>query len=54
MPYRTDHADLARRPLRHGAKESDVPEILDRIEAGAWDALAAAFPLLEEDSNIED
>ena len=41
-------------PFVMGAKESDVPEILDRIEAGVWDALAAAFPLLEEDSNIED
>ena len=41
-------------PFVMGAQESDVPEILDRLEAREWDALAARFPLLEEDLNLED
>ncbi len=41
-------------PFVMGATESDGPEILDRLEACDWDALAEAFPLPEEDRNLED
>lgn len=41
-------------PFVMGAAISDVPEILDRLEAGEWDALAARFPLPKDDLNLED
>jgi len=40
-------------PFVMGATEADAAEILDRLEAGDWDALAARFPLPEEDRNLE-
>ncbi len=37
-----------------GAQESDVPRILDLLQAGDIDELAIAFPLPEQDRNLED
>jgi len=36
-----------------GAQEADVPRILDLLEAGDLETLAAAFPLPEDDLNLE-
>jgi len=36
-----------------GAQAADVPRILDFLQAEDLDGLAAAFPLMEEDRNIE-
>ncbi len=40
-------------PFIMGAQEPDVPEILDQLEERDWDALAARFPLPEDDLNLE-
>ncbi len=37
-----------------GAQEGDVPRILDLLQAEDLDGLAIAFPLPEQDRNIED
>ena len=37
-----------------GAREEDVPRILDLIQAGDFAGLADAFPLPEQDRNVED
>ncbi len=41
-------------PFIMGAKESDVPQILDWLEAGDFDALKTAFPLPKASINLED
>ena len=40
-------------PFIMGAKDSDVPQILDWLKAEDWDALKEAFPLTKVDINIE-
>ncbi len=40
-------------PFIMGAKESDVSQILDWLEAEDFDALKAAFPLPKVDLNLE-
>ncbi len=41
-------------PFVMGAQASDVPQILDWLEAEDFDALAAAFPLPKTELNLED
>jgi (2Fe-2S) ferredoxin len=36
-----------------GAQAEDVPRILDFLQAGDFDGLAAAFPLPEQDLNLD-
>ena len=40
-------------PFVIGAKDTDVPQILDWLEAEDWDALKEAFPLPKVDLNLE-
>lgn len=37
-----------------GAQESDVPRILNMLQAGDLDGLANAYPLPEQDRNLDD
>jgi len=41
-------------PFIMGAKESDVPQILDLLEAEDFEALKAAFPLPKSSINLEE
>ncbi|MDD9906192.1 MAG: (2Fe-2S) ferredoxin domain-containing protein [Rhodospirillaceae bacterium] len=41
-------------PFVMGAKDTDVPQILDWLEAEDWDALKEAFPLPKVDINLEE